>query len=183
MADVIDEKARYEALKRELMAALPKKRAMDRKLANLEMQIYNLEHTYLTETTAHSGGNLIQGFENYLKNQTTGRRRAETADHDRIFSNSSLTYQKSLDIMAEEEHEDFPKQAAAGAQQTIAVPPAARPVDTASANHNKLLRDREYSRRRREENRKRASTIDDDDEAIPVSSRRATKRLRTTDDE
>jgi chromatin modification-related protein EAF6 len=62
--------------------------------AHLEMQIYNLEHTYLTETTAHSGGNLIQGFENYLKNQTTGRRRTETADHDRIFSNSSLTYQK-----------------------------------------------------------------------------------------
>jgi chromatin modification-related protein EAF6 len=84
--------------------------------------------------------------------------------------------------MAEEEHEDYPKQAAAGAQQTIALP-AARPVDSPAPNQNKLIRDREYSRRRREENRKRASTIDDDDEPIPTSSRRANKRARVTDDE
>jgi len=67
------------------------------------VQIYNLEAAYLTETAAHSGGNIIQGFENYLKNQSSGRRRYEVHDQDRVFSNSSLTYQKvripiSLDL-------------------------------------------------------------------------------------
>lgn len=62
--------------------------------ALVEAQIYALEGSYLSETGTHSGGNLIQGFENYLKNQTTGRRRPEAAEHDRIFSNSSLTSTK-----------------------------------------------------------------------------------------
>lgn len=60
--------------------------------AQVEAQIFTLEGSYLSETGTHSGGNLIQGFENYLKNQTTGRRRTEAAEHDRIFSSSSLTY-------------------------------------------------------------------------------------------
>lgn len=62
--------------------------------AQIEVQIYNLEANYLTETAAHSGGNIIQGFENYLKNQTGGRRKNEIHDNDRIFSNSSLTVHK-----------------------------------------------------------------------------------------
>ncbi|PPQ82581.1 hypothetical protein CVT26_012386, partial [Gymnopilus dilepis] len=89
-----DDKARYETLKKELMQALPKKRAIDKQLAQIEAQIYTLEATYLTETVAHGGGNIIQGFENYLKNQGSGRRRNEIHDQDRIFSNSSLTFQK-----------------------------------------------------------------------------------------
>lgn len=105
-----DDRARYEALKKELMQALPRKRAVDKQLvcfpstmmlfshrlgqAQIELQIYNLEVSYLTETAAHSGGNIIQGFENYLKNQTAGRRKYEIHDQDRIFSNSSLTLQK-----------------------------------------------------------------------------------------
>lgn len=57
----------------------------------IEAQIHNLEATYLNETAQHSGGNIIHGFEGYLKNQTTGRRKYEVNDQDRIFSNSSLT--------------------------------------------------------------------------------------------
>ncbi|KAK7469343.1 chromatin modification-related protein eaf6 [Stygiomarasmius scandens] len=183
-AEIVDDKARYEALKRELTTALPKKRAMDKKLAHLEAQIFNLEQTYLTETTAHSGGNLIQGFENYLKNQTTGRRRIEAAEQDRIFSNSSLTYQKSLDLLAEEEGttaEDSTKQTTSGVT-TIALPPATRTSDITPANQNKLIRDREYSKKRREKMRQSAGTISDD-EAIPTSTRRATKRARIADEE
>jgi chromatin modification-related protein EAF6 len=118
-----DDRSRYETLKKEIMQALPKKRAIDKSLvcswkslstspecvnpdsliqAITEVQIYNLEAAYLTETAAHSGGNIIQGFENYLKNQSSGRRRYEVHDQDRVFSNSSLTYQKvripSMDI-------------------------------------------------------------------------------------
>jgi hypothetical protein len=62
--------------------------------AQIEVQIYNLEASYLTETAAHSGGNIIQGFEGYLKNQSVGRRKYEVNEQDRVFSNSSLTYQK-----------------------------------------------------------------------------------------
>jgi chromatin modification-related protein EAF6 len=62
--------------------------------AQIEVQLYNLEGSYLTDTAAHSGGNIIQGFEGYLKNQTTGRRKHEVSEADRMFSNSSLTYQR-----------------------------------------------------------------------------------------
>lgn len=114
-APTADDRSRYETLKKEIMQALPKKRAIDKSLvcswkglstspevltgnsfiqAITEVQIYNLEALYLTETAAHSGGNIIQGFENYLKNQSSGRRRYEVHDQDRVFSNSSLTYQK-----------------------------------------------------------------------------------------
>jgi len=66
----------------------------------MELQIYNLETAYLTETASHSGGNIIQGFENYLKNQASTRRKNEIQDHDRIFSNSSLTLQKVSTALA-----------------------------------------------------------------------------------
>lgn len=58
------------------------------------MQIYHTEATYLTETSAQGAGNIIQGFDNYLKNQTITRRRNEVTDADRMFSTSSATYQR-----------------------------------------------------------------------------------------
>lgn len=103
---------RYEMLKKEILNALPKKRAIDKQLVRehlsltyllwtiwlsqvqIEAQIHNLEATYLSETAQHSGGNIIHGFEGYLKNQTIGRRKYEINDQDRIFSNSSLTVAK-----------------------------------------------------------------------------------------
>jgi chromatin modification-related protein EAF6 len=89
-----DDRARYERLRRELTLAIPKKRAIDKQLAAIETQIYNLEGVYITETAGHSGGNLIQGFDNYLKGPPTGRKRADIHDNDRLFSNSSLTHHK-----------------------------------------------------------------------------------------
>ncbi|KAL5524704.1 EAF6 [Sanghuangporus sanghuang] len=96
-----EEKARYDAARKELIQALQKKRLVDRQLAQLEVQIYNFEGSYLSETAQHSGGNIIQGFDGYLKTQSVGRRRHEPTDADRVFSNSSLSYQKSLDLLAE----------------------------------------------------------------------------------
>jgi len=62
--------------------------------AQVEVQLYHLEASYLTETTTNSGGNIITGFENYLKNQGTGRRKFEVTDSERMFSASSTTYQR-----------------------------------------------------------------------------------------
>ena len=64
-----------------------------------------MESTYLEETTA---GNIIKGFDNYMKgSSTTGggggagggagtssRRRGGITDADRIFSNSSVSFSK-----------------------------------------------------------------------------------------
>lgn len=170
-----DEKAQYERLKRELTQALPKKRALDKQLAQLESQLYNLEGTYLTETAAHSGGNIIQGFENYLKQSLT-RRKNEISDNDRVFSNSSLTSQRALDLIGEGEEmssaEDS-KQPTPGVTTVITVPPATRNQELSAAHQNKLNRDKEYQRRRRAAQRKDTS----DEEVIPSSTRR-TKRAR-----
>ena len=106
-----EDRARYETIRKELMQALPKKRAIDKQLvshtsppcsiilknprqAQIEIQIHNFESSYLTETAAHSGGNIIQGFEGYLKNQSVTRRKNEISETDRMFSNSSLTTQR-----------------------------------------------------------------------------------------
>lgn len=62
--------------------------------AQVEVQLYHLEASYLTETTTNSGGNIITGFEGYLKNQGIGRRKFEVTDSDRMFSASSTTYQR-----------------------------------------------------------------------------------------
>ena len=106
-----EDKSRYDAAKKELLQALAKKRMVDKSLvrcgvvrlsaaanltpqAQLEVQIYNLESNYLTETGTHSGGNIVQGFDGYLKNAPGGRRKHEISDADRMFSNSSVTVKK-----------------------------------------------------------------------------------------
>ena len=62
--------------------------------AQVEVQLYHLEASYLTDTTTNSGGNIITGFDNYLKNQGIGRRKFEVTESDRMFSASSTTYQR-----------------------------------------------------------------------------------------
>ena len=107
-----EDKSRYDAAKKELLQALAKKRMVDKALvrcgvlpaivsakhspaqASLEVQIYNLESSYLTETAMHSGGNIVQGFDGYLKNAPGGRRKHEVSETDRLFSNSSMTFKK-----------------------------------------------------------------------------------------
>ncbi|KAL8666655.1 MAG: hypothetical protein Q9202_001193 [Teloschistes flavicans] len=55
----------YEKLKRDLRETLQRKRLLDKNLATLEDQIYRIESTYLEETSA--AGNIIKGFDNYIK--------------------------------------------------------------------------------------------------------------------
>lgn len=126
---------RYTSLKSHLDTCLAKKRTIDRSLADLESQIWLFEGSYF-QSTAASGGNIIKGFDNYLKTTAglaggAGSSRGgaaaqaqamaaaaaaqnnpaaqlvmengEVPPEDRVFSASSLTYQRSLELKAAEE--------------------------------------------------------------------------------
>ncbi|KAK0515601.1 hypothetical protein JMJ35_001635 [Cladonia borealis] len=97
----------YEKLKRDLRDTLQKKRALDKQLSQLEDEIYRYEGNYLEETVA---GNIIKGFDNYIKGSTTAggasatgggggtstRRKGQVMDADRIFSRSSVSFMREL---------------------------------------------------------------------------------------
>ncbi|EIN12717.1 NuA4-domain-containing protein [Punctularia strigosozonata HHB-11173 SS5] len=186
-----EDKARYDSLRKELVQALTKKRQLDKQLAATELGIYNLEGNYLAEALRDGGGNIIHGFENYLKNQNTARRKTELSDADRFFSNSSVTYQKaraahSLELMGDGEEStatiDDGKLTAGSNSVVVPIPPAGK--SEMSAAQHKKNRDREYQRRKRASNRKSATGQDSDDESVStMSSKRPTKRARLAEDE
>ncbi|KAH9924287.1 NuA4-domain-containing protein [Epithele typhae] len=178
-------KSKYDAAKKELLQALAKKRNLDKQLTTMEVQIYNLETSYLTDTAAHSGGNIINGFEGYLKNPPGGRKRYEIGESDRIFSSSSHTYKKALELSGEGEESgatsDNQSRMSTPGLTTISVPPASR-ADAMSAAQTKKIRDRDYQRKKRAaEKRRSTATPMSDDES--VSGRKPTKRSRIADDD
>ncbi|EKG22071.1 Histone H4 acetyltransferase NuA4 complex Eaf6 [Macrophomina phaseolina MS6] len=90
----------YEKLRRDLREALAKKRVLDAALNTIEENIFRAESSYLEETSA---GNIVKGFDNYIKGSTTStsggaaasnaaRRKAAINDQDRIFSRSSQSF-------------------------------------------------------------------------------------------
>lgn len=91
----------YERLRRDLRESLQKKRMLDTSLEQLEASILRAETTYLEETSA---GNIIKGFDNYIKGAavtstaggagTAARRKAPISEVDRIFSQSSRSFPK-----------------------------------------------------------------------------------------
>ncbi|KAH9038394.1 histone acetyltransferase subunit NuA4-domain-containing protein [Lactarius pseudohatsudake] len=171
-----EEKTRIMTAKKELIQALVKKRALDKQLAQIEVQMHALEGQYLVETSAHSGGNIIHGFEGYLKNQVT-KKRYELSDADRLFSTSSLTYQRSLELSGEGEEsaataEDF-KQPISGLTTVL------------TAAQLKKNRDREYQRKKRAAaSRRSVGTVSDDEgSSMAGGGRRPSKRARVADDD
>ncbi|EPT05095.1 hypothetical protein FOMPIDRAFT_1045167 [Fomitopsis schrenkii] len=179
-----EDKLRYDAAKKELMQALAKRRDVDKQLAHLEVQIYNLEASYLTDTAAHSGGNILHGFEGYLKNPTGGRKKFEIGDADRMFSSSSTTYKKSLELSGDGEEsgaDDHSRMSTPGLT-TVIVPPAPRPHELSAAQQKKN-RDREYQRKKRASARATVTPMSEDDSVASTSGRRPTKRARMMDDD
>ncbi|KAF9651332.1 NuA4-domain-containing protein [Thelephora ganbajun] len=171
----VEDKAAFEAAKKDLVQALTRKRNADKQLAQVEVQLYHLEASYLTETTTNSGGNIITGFENYLKNQGIGRRKFEVTDSDRMFSASSTTYQRSLELMGEGDESTATQD---DYKPTTVVVPPVKQRDESAANAKKL-RDREYQRMKRAQ--KKRSTIASDDESVTsAAGRKPVKRARTS---
>ena len=87
---------RYDTIKAQLKEGLTQKRQVDQDLTDLESQIYLYEGSYLNNT-ALSGGNVIRGFDSYMKTNTvgTGDLRASIAsgsvpNDDRMFSNARV---------------------------------------------------------------------------------------------
>jgi chromatin modification-related protein EAF6 len=154
----------------------------------LETQIYNSETNYIVET-ANTGGNILQGFENYLKAGTSSRKRVEILETDRIFSHSSSSAQRvclgvpvrrrltrspgiqSLNRLEDDSAVDDQYGVRASGTpgiQTVSIAPATRAQEAQAAQ--KRERDRLYQRKKRASMRQ--STISDDGEALPPRKRR-----------
>ncbi|KAI9094107.1 histone acetyltransferase subunit NuA4-domain-containing protein [Phlyctochytrium arcticum] len=80
---------------RELSELLGRKKAVDKQLMDLERKIYLLEGTYLEDTSQY--GNIIKGFEGYLHTSST-KKKQKLSEEDRLFSRSSVTYPKALEM-------------------------------------------------------------------------------------
>ena len=70
-----------------------KKEELEKKLSDVERQIFDLEGSYLEETAQY--GNVMRGWEGYLKKDTRSyggpARGRRCRDDDRLFSRSSTT--------------------------------------------------------------------------------------------
>ncbi|KIM30063.1 hypothetical protein M408DRAFT_328468 [Serendipita vermifera MAFF 305830] len=167
--DLSDPKTSYENVKKDLIQAIQRKKQLDKQLVAVETQIFQAEGQYIAET-AGTGGNIIHGFENYLKSASTNRKRVEVSDLDRVFSQSSITYRKSLDMADDESSiEDNPNighvNAVTGVT-TVTLTPATRAQE--AQVHHKRERDKIYQRKKRASMRQ--STISD--EEMPMKKRR-----------
>ncbi|KAH6659965.1 histone acetyltransferase subunit NuA4-domain-containing protein [Truncatella angustata] len=86
------EMAEYEAEKKIIKDAIAKRAKILAELSHLETKIADLEGRYLESTP---GGNILTGFDNYTKGLTGAaaqRRKVGTAEQNRVFSRSSVSY-------------------------------------------------------------------------------------------
>ncbi|GAA5964269.1 hypothetical protein JCM8115_006046 [Rhodotorula mucilaginosa] len=121
-----DLRIKLDHARKQLRAHLDKKRKLDRDLALLEQSIYAFEGSYLSDalfqppasnnpqTPASSGtgaqfGNIIRGYDSYLKAPSASaqdRKRLRPgdppSDKERMFSASSATFHRSIELRAAE---------------------------------------------------------------------------------
>ncbi|TPX33305.1 hypothetical protein SmJEL517_g03739 [Synchytrium microbalum] len=83
-----------------LQDLVTKKKIIDKQLATVEASIYALEESYLTDTQQY--GNVVRGFDGYLQGRTD-KKKYKINEADRLFSQSSVTYHRALEIKAREE--------------------------------------------------------------------------------
>ncbi|KAE9972045.1 hypothetical protein BLS_003238 [Venturia inaequalis] len=145
----------YEKLRRDLRETLQKKRILDQSIASLEENIYRVETSYLEDTSA---GNIIKGFDNYIKGAagptadsrgTVTRRKGGITDADRIFSRSSANFVREN------------SQPASGTPTSSLAPtPSSFPLSARESNHPTPT---SISGRNGSVNKKKRAPDDDDD--------------------
>ncbi|KAF9879941.1 histone acetyltransferase subunit NuA4 [Colletotrichum karsti] len=83
--------AKYREEQALLRTMLDKRAAIARRLATIESDIEQKETTYLESTP---NGNIIAGFDNYIKGTGAAaqRRKAGATEQNRVFSRSSISY-------------------------------------------------------------------------------------------
>ncbi|CAG8624999.1 9540_t:CDS:2 [Ambispora gerdemannii] len=90
---------KIKAIQAELNELLSEKKKADASLAEIEFVIYNFEGSYLKDT--HNGrGNLLRGFGKAPKSSLdkNNQKIFEIREEDRIFSRSSMTFEKSVEM-------------------------------------------------------------------------------------
>ncbi|ORY62147.1 histone acetyltransferase subunit NuA4-domain-containing protein [Pseudomassariella vexata] len=90
--DRAKEMPEYEKEKQKVREAIAQKNHLVRNLALVEARITDLEGKYIESTPS---GNILTGFDNYTKGITGAaaqRRKAGTAEQNRVFSRSSISY-------------------------------------------------------------------------------------------
>ncbi|KAJ3195268.1 hypothetical protein HDU82_002178 [Entophlyctis luteolus] len=100
-------------VERELADLMAKKKLLDKQLTSIAANIYSYEGSYLEDPA----GNIVKGYDGYVHSLGGGRassslaldsargstnRKVKVAEADRIFSQSSVTYQKSLETKNKE---------------------------------------------------------------------------------
>ncbi|CAG8485580.1 10779_t:CDS:2, partial [Acaulospora morrowiae] len=84
---------KLEETEAELRELLIRKKQLDKSLKAIEKQIWQFEGSYLEET--NSGGNLIRGFDGYLRATNDKKKKSEVNYEDRLFSRSSTTSERA----------------------------------------------------------------------------------------
>lgn len=85
-------------VEQELIDCIRRRKEMNRLLVDLEVQLYNYETSFLEKYSA--SGSIVKGFDpsTFLSLLTGGSSTETISEFDRIFSSSSLTTQKSLQL-------------------------------------------------------------------------------------
>ncbi|KAF8477422.1 histone acetyltransferase subunit NuA4-domain-containing protein [Kalaharituber pfeilii] len=136
----------YDKIRKDLREMLQRKKVLDRNLSALEDQISKFEASYLEDTP---NGNIIRGFDNYIKG-TAARRRNAIGDADRVFSMSSAT---SLKVRPPTSH--MPQESSSQSQNASASTPS-----TDANQKPSLVKKKTFKRRKGEDESESPSEVE-----------------------
>ncbi|KAG0288682.1 Chromatin modification- protein meaf6, partial [Dissophora globulifera] len=122
----------YLDAKNELNELMTRKKLVDRNLAGLENSIYAFEGSYL-EDTQH-GGNIIRGFDGYI-NSKSDKSRVKYSESDRLFSMSSTTFTKALQIKENPDQESSQDES----RRSSSVSSSKRPTQKTSSSTSNIM--------------------------------------------